>query len=426
MLLINHPPLGPKSPSYLKTLAALQAVSDSPSAFFTTGAPGDAEREELMLGTQLFNLPVARRAYLYLLRSFLGRRVPEVMTAEQLGKQQLLAAQLFAEARNAFAKAGQPQEELIAFFLAVRCALRSEVVLPQYLDEMTTQYAKAIGARAEAIGQERLSKYDLPNFLAMTTVAFSAYEDNFLPLSKADLKRYSGLSVRSLTQLHEYLKTNQASLPVIEVAMVMRSMVQIAGRHPADTYPTWLQEVVGRAPARAATIFLQQAAIHDKSLNVAMSANMWAHAAEILASTDQLEEWQQPFVDIAPNEAAKRLGELAVKARQARKDFNAYALFSSYCNRYMKLTTHTTVAWLDGFRQAELVNVQNGLRKLVADKANGVPNIECGIDGLLIADLSSLLSPGKSNSEKVQLNDAKTYLRLVAETTPGIGISISV
>lgn len=389
MLLINHPPLGPKSPAYLKILAALQAVSDSPSAFFTTGAPGDAEREELILGTELFDLPVARRAYLYLLRSYLGRRVPAVMTVEQLGKQQLLAAQLFAEARNAFAKAGQTQQELIAFFLAVRCALRSQVILPGYLEEMTTQYARAVGARAERLSNEQLSRHDLAGFLAMTTIAFSAYEDNAAPLSKTELKRYGGLTVRSLTNLHEYLKAKQSTLPATDAAVALRSMALMVAAHPTDVLPDWLQEVVERAPIRAATAFLQEAAAQDKKRKIAVSMWWWAQAAEALDFGSEFDDWQKPFIHIAPSEAAKRLGELAVKEREARKDFHTYAYLASLAHRLVRRMNEEPTDWLAGFRSDEVANVMTGLRELAKRDESSDPNLLRGIEGTLCVAIAN-------------------------------------
>ncbi len=383
MLLINHPPLGPKSPNYLKTLAALQAVSDSPSAFFTTGAPGDAEREELILGTQLFDLPVARRAYLYLLRSLLGRRVPEVMTPEQLGKQLLLSAQLFAEARNAFSKAAKTQEELIAFFLVVRCASRSQVVLPDYLEEMTTNYAKAVAARAETLSHQLLNQHDLPGFLAMTTIAFSGYEDNTVPLSMAELKRYGGLTVRSLTRLHEYLTAQKGRLSATDVAMVQRSMALLASAHPADELPAWLLEVVERSPARAVTAFLQEAAAMDKKRKIAGSAWWWMHVAEVHDSGAEFESWQKPFINVAKAEAAKRLGELAIKERDAQKDFMTYSHLSCCTHKLVLELVDVPANWLEGFRVDEMRNLMMGLMRFPSQSEKSILNIGIGIAGLL-------------------------------------------
>lgn len=418
MLLINHPPLGPESPTYLKTLAALQAISDSPSAFFTTGAPGDAEREELILGTQLFDLPVARRGYLYLLRSCLGKRAPTLMTAAQLGKQQLLAAQLFAEARNAFAKAGQAQEELIAFYLSVRCALHSEVELPSYLDEMSANYAKAAGGRAETLAYERLTQHDLPGFLAMTTIAFSAYEDNAVPLGQAELKRYSGLTLRSLTHLHEYLKAHAAKLPATDAAMVQRSMALMAAAHPAHALPAWLQEVVDRAPSRAATAFLQEAAAQDKKRKMAVSAWWWAHAAEVLSCDADFEDWHHRFKGQASTEAAKRLGERAVKEREARKDVYTYTLLTSHTNKMIRNKMDIEPSWLTRFRDEEPLNVQSLLKIAAQTKASSGPLLSPSIDVLLYIDMRPTSGVDQNNTKVYTQYLNLTTERLAGETVP--------
>ncbi len=396
MLLINHPPLDDSSPGYMKTLAALHALSDSPSAFFTTGAPGDAEREELILGTQLFDLPVARRAYLYLLRSYIGRQVPEVMTAEQLGKQQLLAAQLFAEARNAFSKERSPQKELVAHLLTVRCALRSQMTLPSYLDEMGANFAKLVGVRAESLAREYLSQHDLPGFLAMTTIAFSAYEDNSVPLDDPELKHYSGLAYRCLVQLHEYLKVVRESLSPIDVAMIYRSMTLITEGHLVNELPEWISEILGHAPARAVTSFLREAAGQDKSRNLAKSALWWMHASEIFDLDAEFESWHNPFIQISKSESIKRLGEVAVKVRESGSDFLIYSYFSCLAHRLTLRMDDLPVAWLEGFRFEEARNVMAGIRRFSNQSQMASPNLTLGINGLLCIYIAKSIGDGVS------------------------------
>lgn len=408
MLLINHPPLGPKSPAYLKSLAALQAISDSPSAFFTTGAPGDAEREELILGTQLFGLPVARRGYLYMLRGALGQRAPSLMTPEQLGKQYLLAAQLFAQARNEFGKAGQLQEELIAFFLAVRCAMHSKMSLPGYLEEMGANFAKAVGIKAETLAAERLGQHDLPGFLALTTIAFSAYDENTLPLGKPELKRFGGLTVRSLTQLVEHLKADKGKHALADVAIAQRSIALIAAARPTDALPTWLQEVVQRAPARAATVWLQEAATNDKRRRIEAAANCWLHAAETLRHGQEFESWQRPFVDTAADEAAKRFGELSVRERQARQYFYTYTEYVCLAHRLVRRKGDIPTKWLEGFRSDEVLNVINGMRELFRRHESPTPMLSKGIDGVLCALLVDSANIQVTGADFIRLALSKT------------------
>jgi hypothetical protein len=398
MLLINHPPLGPAAPAHLKTLAAMQAIAPGRSAFFTTGAPGDDEREELWLGTRLFGLSVSKRAYLYMLRSHLGGYAPAVMNAGQRAKQLLLAGELFAGARNAYAKAELHEQAVVAYFLSMRCALRSGAPLPGYLQDMATHYAQWLGPQAEALALQRLQQHhDVPGFLAMTTIAASAYRDNTGPLGEAERKQRDTFTARHLTHLHEYLKAHQSKLTRTDVALVQRVMGLWAAVEADTPLPEWLQEVTGRAPGRAATGFLQEAAEQDKQRHKAAAAWWWAHAAEALTDTPQPEAWQRPFVESAPVEAAKRLSDLATAAKKPEVDLRERALWASACHRQTRSLQTAPSAAAESFRVQEMEVLAEDLRNELTGANTTAPSLGRGLEGALLAGMgatSELLEAG--------------------------------
>jgi hypothetical protein len=421
MLLLNHPPLGAASPAHLKTLAALQAVAGKRSAFFTAGAQGgDAEREDLWLGTRLFGLSVSKRAYLYMLRGHLGAQAPGVMPAEQRAKQLMLAAELFAGARNAYAKAELHEQELVAYFLCMRCALRSGAPMQGYMQDMASHYAEWVGQRAETLAQQRLQQHDLPGFLAMTTVAASAYQDNTGALGPAERKQRDTFTIRHLTHLHEYLKAHQARLVRTDVAMVQRVMGLWAALDTTATpLPEWLQEVLGHAPGRAATGFLQEAAEQDKQRNKSAAAWWWAHAAEALADTSRPEAWQRPFIESAPQEAAKRLGELATAAKTAEVDVHDRALLAAACHRQTRAMPWLPVAWLESFQSRALVDLADELRQELSAADTASPSLGRALEGALLAGLGGGLVGAEGLSEDRRAKDITLGLKQIVEAGGG-------
>jgi hypothetical protein len=394
-------------------------VAGKRSAFFTTGAPGDAEREDLWLGTRLFGLSVSKRAYLYMLRGHLGAQAPAVMPAEQRAKQLLLAAELYAGARNAYAKAELHEQELVAYFLCMRCALRSGAPMQGYMQDMASHYAEWVGQRAETLAHQRLQQHDLPGFLAMATVAANAYQDNAGALGPTERKLRDTHTVRQLTNLHEYLKAHQARLTRTEVAMVQRVMGLWAALDTATPLPEWLQEVVGHAPGRAATGFLQEAAEQDKQRSKSAAAWWWAHAAEALADTPRPEAWQRPFVESAPQEAAKRLGELATAAKKAGVDLHDRAVLATACHRQARAMPWLPVAWLESFQSQELLDLAEELRRSLATADTASPSLGRGLEGALLAGLGGGLVDAEGFSKDRREKDITLGLKQMVEAGGG-------
>jgi hypothetical protein len=299
--------------------------------------------------------------------------------------------------------------------------------LPGYLQQMAEHYAEWVSQRAETLARQRLGQHDLPGFLAMNTIAASAYQDNTAPLGAAEQSRKDRFTERTITALHEHLKAHQARLPRTDVAMVQRAIgltAAVAGG--AAALPDWQHEVVARAPSRAATGFLQEAAEQDRQRNKSAAAWWWAHAAEALEDAPQLDAWQMPFMETAAQEAAKRLGELATQAQKDGADLHTQGLLIAACHRLVRKMPSLPSTALQAYKAEALGQWSDQLRQQLQAADVNAPSLSRGLDAALLAAIGATLDDAEGYSEDQRSRDLTLGLRQVTEMGEGSAAAIVV
>lgn len=151
---------------------------------------------------------------------------------------------------------------------------------------------------------------------------------------------------------------------------------------------------------------------------MAVSAWWWAHAAEVLSCDADFEDWHHRFKGQASTEAAKRLGERAVKEREARKDVYTYTLLTSHTNKMIRNKMDIEPSWLTRFRDEEPLNVQSLLKIAAQTKASSGPLLSPSIDVLLYIDMRPTSGVDQNNTKVYTQYLNLTTERLAGETVP--------